>query len=53
MGADRILFATDHPFNLSAHGIARRFLETANLTDADREKIAFGNWERLRANIQR
>ncbi len=53
MGADRILFATDYPFNLSENCSARRFLETADLSNTDKEKIAFGNWERLCASIQR
>ncbi|WP_158798800.1 amidohydrolase family protein [Pedobacter sp. L105] len=52
-GVDRILFASDHPFNLSKHGSARRFLDEADLSIADKEKIAFGNWEKMWANIRR
>jgi predicted TIM-barrel fold metal-dependent hydrolase len=45
LGADRILFAVDHPFSDGAE--ARRFLDGAALSDADRQKIAHGNAERL------
>jgi hypothetical protein len=45
IGADRILFAVDHPFSDGAD--ARRFLEEAAISDEDREKIAHGNAERL------
>ena len=31
----------------------RRFLEEADLSDVDREKMASGNWERLIAGIRR
>ena len=53
VGVDRILFATDYPFELAPEGGARRFLEEADLSNADREKIASGNWELLCANIIR
>ena len=53
VGAERILFATDYPFEFAPHGGARRFLEDADLSDADREKIASGNWDRLCADIRR
>jgi predicted TIM-barrel fold metal-dependent hydrolase len=52
-GVDRILFATDHPINLSEHGGARRFLDEADLSSTDKNKIAFSNWERMCANIRR
>jgi predicted TIM-barrel fold metal-dependent hydrolase len=50
MGADNILFSTDYPYAL---GSARNFLESAAVTDADRLKIASGNWERVRAGLGR
>jgi predicted TIM-barrel fold metal-dependent hydrolase len=53
LGIDRILFATDYPFQLAADGAARRFLDSAELSEADREKIANGNWTRLCAEIRR
>jgi len=53
VGVERILFSTDYPFRFAPHGGARRFLEEADLTDGDREKIASGNWQRLRAGIRR
>jgi len=45
LGADRILFAADYPYNKSED--ARAFLEAAPIAQADREKIAHGNAERL------
>ena len=45
IGADRILFAVDHPFGDNA--TARRFLDGAAITDEEREKIAHANAERL------
>lgn len=53
LGADRILFATDYPFVPLPSGGARSFLEDSGLSDADRNLIASGNWERLRAQIRR
>ena len=39
------MFAVDHPF---ADGTdARHFIDTAAISDGDREKIAHGNAERL------
>lgn len=53
VGADRVLFSTDYPFELTTDGGARRFLEQAHLEVAERDGIASGNWERLRAGIRR
>jgi predicted TIM-barrel fold metal-dependent hydrolase len=53
VGAERIMFAADYPFISAADGAARRFLEDADVTESEREAIASGNWERLRAGIQR
>jgi predicted TIM-barrel fold metal-dependent hydrolase len=44
-GADRVLFAVDHPF--SDGGEARRFIDQAPISDEDRAKITHGNAERL------
>jgi predicted TIM-barrel fold metal-dependent hydrolase len=44
-GADRIMFAVDHPFGDSDRG--RRFLDEAAVDEDVREKIAHGNAERL------
>jgi predicted TIM-barrel fold metal-dependent hydrolase len=51
LGADRILFATDYPFVPLPAGGAKAFLE--DLADVDRDLVASGNWERLRAEIRR
>lgn len=45
LGADRILFSVDHPFADSAHATA--FLRDAPLSPGDRQKIAYGNAERV------
>lgn len=53
MGVDRILLSTDYPFEPAPPGGARRFLADAELSDAQREQIASGNWERLCGAIRR
>jgi 2,3-dihydroxybenzoate decarboxylase len=45
MGADRILWAIDWPYEANATGM--EFWNRISLSDADREKIAHGNAERL------
>ena len=45
MGADRILWAIDWPYEANSTGMA--FWNKIGLSDADREKIAHGNAERL------
>ena len=53
IGVDRILFSTDYPYRCASHNGARRFLEEADLSDVEREKIASGNWNRICAGIRR
>ena len=45
LGADNILFAVDWPYEANATGI--EFLRKLSISDADREKIAHGNAERI------
>jgi predicted TIM-barrel fold metal-dependent hydrolase len=45
VGADRIIFSVDYPF--ASHDAGRSFLDSMQLSQADREKIAHGNAERL------
>ena len=45
LGADHILFGTDYPFE--SMEVACRFLETAPISEIDREKISFRNAERV------
>lgn len=45
MGADHILFSVDYPF--IGNKAARSFLEEAPISQADKEKIAFRNAEKL------
>ena len=45
LGADNILFAVDWPFEPNSTGV--EFLKKISISDADREKIAHGNVERL------
>ena len=44
-GADRVMFSVDYPFSPNAAG--RTFLDRLPLSTADREKIAYGNADRL------
>ena len=44
VGIERILFSTDYPFQFAPHGGARAFVEQADLSEPDREKLASGNW---------
>lgn len=45
LGADRILFAVDYPYQRNADAVA--FIDAAPLRDTDRELICHGNAERL------
>jgi uncharacterized protein len=47
VGVERILMATDHPFIDNSGQATRRFLDEAELTDAERDAIGSGNWEKL------
>lgn len=47
VGADRILFSTDYPYQYRPGSDARRFVEDLGLLAADRAKFAHANWERL------
>lgn len=53
LGADRIMHATDYPFNSATDFAARTFLDTADITDTDRRKIASENWKNLVGTIRR
>ncbi len=53
LGVERILFAVDYPYLLAPDGEARRFVEMADLSDAEQNAIAHGNWERMCAAIRR
>ncbi|HEY1433483.1 MAG TPA: amidohydrolase family protein, partial [Stellaceae bacterium] len=45
MGLDRVLFSVDYPLEDSDE--AARFIETAPLSEAEREAVCFGNAERF------
>lgn len=47
VGADRILFSTDYPYQYRPGGEARRFLDRTPLDPDTKAKFAHGNWERL------
>ena len=47
LGADRIMFSIDYPFIAPLDGSARRFLEEAPISPADKHKIGHVNAERL------
>ena len=48
VGVGRVMTAVDHPFIDNSGGAARRFLDEADLTDAEKDAIGSGNWEALR-----
>ena len=47
VGADRIMYSVDYPFVAPLDGSARRFLEEAPISPADKHKIGHLNVERL------
>ena len=47
IGADRILFSSDYPYQYRPGRDARNFLEAAELSNENKEKFAFANWEQL------
>jgi predicted TIM-barrel fold metal-dependent hydrolase len=47
VGADRLLFSTDFPYQYRHGGDARRFLENCGLTEPAKAGFAHGNWLRL------
>ena len=49
VGVDRIMFSADHPYSSMAQ--ARAFLDRLPVSDADKERIAHGNAERLLRSI--
>ena len=49
VGADRLLFSTDFPYQYRSGGDARRFLGRCGLGEGDKANFAHGNWERLTA----
>ena len=53
VGPDRIMFASDYPYVLVPDGGARRFLDDAEVSDVDRDKMASANWDALCAGIRR
>jgi predicted TIM-barrel fold metal-dependent hydrolase len=53
VGADRIVFSTDYPFEPASQGGAEDFLAAAELSAHERNLVASGNWERLRAGVVR
>lgn len=53
VGIDRIMHATDYPFNGPHDFDARAFLTEAPLPASDRALVASGTWDRLRGGIRR
>ncbi len=47
IGTDRILFSADYPYQYRPGRDARNFLEATVLSNEEKEKFAFANWERL------
>jgi uncharacterized protein len=53
LGVERIMFSTDYPYRFTRENGARRFLEEADLSVADKSAIANGNWQRMVDGIRR
>lgn len=53
LGTDRIMFASDYPYQIDHDQGAQKFLHEADITDKERVAVAHGNWERLCAEIRR
>jgi hypothetical protein len=54
VGIDRIMFSTDYPYIPTiGGGASRAFLEkSVLLSEEDRHKIAYGNWEKLISGVR-
>ncbi|MTD53038.1 amidohydrolase family protein [Amycolatopsis pithecellobii] len=53
VGIEHVMYATDYPFNRERAGSVRQFIDTAPIGETERESFAFGNWEKLVADIRR
>ena len=53
VGAERIMFSQDWPYQASSQGGARVFFDQAALPQASKEGIAHGTWEKLVGAIRR
>jgi predicted TIM-barrel fold metal-dependent hydrolase len=53
VGVERIMFATDYPYQPGPDGGVASFLQGAGLDQGDQERIAAGNWDALVAGIRR
>jgi uncharacterized protein len=53
MGPERIMFACDYPFVSAPPEGCDGYLAEADISEADRDRIASGNWELLVADIRR
>lgn len=47
VGADRLLFSTDYPYQYRPGGDARSFINACDLSEAEKAKFAHGNWQQL------
>lgn len=53
VGVDRVMHASDYPFNSPQDFAARDFVTTAPLERDDQKKIAYRNWDNVIGHIQR
>ncbi|MET0476251.1 MAG: amidohydrolase family protein [Mycobacterium sp.] len=53
VGVDRIMHASDYPFNSAQDFAARDFITTAPLSDDDRRKVASENWNTVLQQVRR
>ena len=52
VGRERVMFATDYPYQIAAGRGARDYIEKSGLDTETQELIANGNWQRLTAQIK-
>jgi hypothetical protein len=53
VGAERILFSTDYPYQYRPGRPGRLFIEDATLSSEQKELFAHGNWDRLMKSARR
>ncbi len=53
VGVERVMYASDYPFNRERDGSVPAFLAESGLSVSERELVAHGNWEKLVAGIRR
>ena len=53
IGRERVMFATDYPYQIAAGRGARDYIEKSGLDGETQNLIANGNWQRITAQVRR